>query len=74
MSCNLASHCAKTHCTSLVGVDKLRSAEEVRRTFKFTLIESLGQDCELDLLKQREEVWRTRLESWVPVGLNVKDD
>ena len=73
LSCNLASHCAEQH-RHLVGSDKLRTTEEIKNTFKFTLLESLGSNCQFELLKKREDVWRTRLDTWAPVGLNVRDD
>ena len=41
---------------------------------KFTLLESLGPDADLQDLKKKEDVWRTRLESWDPIGLNVRED
>ena len=72
-SCNLASHCVKNH-PGLVGEDTLYRLEEVRNAFKFTLLESLGDGAPLEELKNREEVWRNRLESWHPVGLNVRED
>ena len=72
-SCHLADHCVKHH-KNLIGGDKLYDLEEVKAAFKYILLEALGPDCQLDALKKREDVWRTRLESWYPVGLNKRDD
>ena len=72
-SCHLASHCVKHH-KNLIGEDKLYDVTEVKGAFKYILLEALGPHCHLDDLKKREDIWRTRLESWYPVGLNKKDD
>ena len=72
-SCELPSHCVSNH-KELVGADKLYDLQEVKQAFKFILLESLGNDKHLDDLKKREDLWRTRLESWAPVGLNVRHD
>ena len=72
-SCNLAYHCVENH-KELLGADKLYELGEVKSALRFTLLESLGKDAELEEVKVREGVWRTRLESWVPLGLNVRDD
>ena len=62
------------HHKNLIGGDKLYDLEEVKAAFKYILLEALGPDCQLEALKKREDVWRTRLESWYPVGLNKRDD
>ena len=72
-SCNLATHCVNNH-KELVGADTLYDLGEVRSAFKFTLLESLGENADLNELKKKEDTWRTRLESWVPIGLNVRED
>ena len=72
-SCELASHCVTNH-NELVGADKLYDLQEVRKAFQFILLESLGDAAYLDDLKKKEDLWRTRLESWAPVGLNVRHD
>ena len=72
-SCNLAAHCAKNH-RELVGVHSLYDLTEVKSALRFTLLESLGQNADLNELKKKEDMWRTRLESWAPTGLNVKED
>ena len=72
-SCNLAAHCARNH-RELVGVHSLYDLTEVRSALRFTMLESLGQNADLNELKKKEDMWRTRLESWAPTGLNVKED
>ena len=62
------------HHKNLIGEDKLYDVTEVKGAFKYILLEALGPHCHLDDLKKREDIWRTRLESWYPVGLNKKDD
>ena len=52
----------------------LYDLDEVRSALKFTLLESLGENADLNELKKKEDTWRTRLESWVPIGLNVRED
>ena len=72
-SCNLASHCVAKH-KNLLGEDKLYGLDEVKAAFKFTLLEALGSGASLEELKKKEGDWRTRLESWAPIGLNSRDD
>ena len=72
-SCNLASHCVTNH-KELVGVNMLYDLDEVRSALKFTLLESLGENADLNELKRKEDTWRTRLESWAPSGLNIRED
>ena len=72
-SCNLASHCVEKH-KNLLGEDKLYDQGEVKTAFKFTLLEALGSGASIEELKKKEGVWRTRLESWAPIGLNSRDD
>ena len=72
-SCNLATHCTIAH-KNLKGAEKLYDLEEVKSAFKLILIEALGKDAELEELKKKEDLWRTRLESWAPMGLNVRED
>ena len=72
-SCNLASHCVAKH-KHLVGENKLYEVDEVKVAFKLILLEALGPNISLDELKKKEGVWRTKLESWAPIGLNTRDD
>ena len=73
---NHKSHVRQSYTSyvNLVGGDKLYDLAEVKAAFKFTLLEALGPDCDADALKRKEDMWRTRLESWYPVGLNKRDD
>ena len=38
------------------------------------LPEALGKESALEDLRVLEDTWRTRLESWAPGGLNIKED
>ena len=73
LTCNLAKHCAQMH-RNFIGTDRLTTTEEVRAGFKFILLESLGEEASIEDLKRKEDVWRTRLDSWAPSGLNTRDD
>ena len=70
----MASHCSIYHKDSMVGAGKLSTTELVRSSLTFTLIESVGQEGSAKDLEQCEEVWRNRLNSWAPNGLNVRED
>ena len=72
-SCNLATHCGKCH-KLLLGDRKLMDLKEIKSSFKLTLLEALGDNGTLEELKEKEEIWRNRLESWAPVGLNTRED
>ena len=72
-SCNLASHPVQYH-DELVGEVKLYDVTEVRTSLRFTLLETFGPNVNLNKLRKKEDIWRTRLESWVPAGLNVRED
>ena len=67
------AHCAQMH-RNFIGTDRLTTTEEVRAGFKFILLESLGEEASIEDLKRKEDVWRTRLDSWAPSGLNTRDD
>ena len=71
--CNLASHCVKYH-DHLVGAHTLYDLDEVKSSLKFILLESLGGEASLEDLKFKENIWRNRLESWAPLGLNTRND
>ena len=73
LTCNLAKHCAQQH-RNFIGADKLFKTEEVRASFKFILLESLGEESQIEDLKKKEDTWRTRLDSWAPSGLNTRED
>ena len=57
-----------------MGDDKLLEVKEIRSALKLTLLEALGDNSSLEELKKKEEIWRNRLESWAPVGLNTRED
>ena len=73
-TCSMASHCSLYHKDSMVGAGKLSTTELVRSSLTFTLIESVGQEGSAEDLEQCEEVWRNRLNTWAPNGLNVRED
>ena len=73
-TCNLATHCSTSHREEMVGQGKLMSAEEIKKMMTFVLLESVGQNGSQEELKKLENVWRDRLQSWQPLGLNTRDD
>ena len=73
-TCNLATHGIKVHRDSMVGSNKLRSADEIRSFLQFTLVDSLWQGGTEEEFKQMEDRWRDKLTSWAPLGLNTRDD
>ena len=74
MTCNIATHCITVHKEKVVGADKLNTVEEVQNQLKFTLLESVGRLGTEDELKRLEDIWRDRLQSWAPLGLNTRED
>ena len=72
-TCNLASHCMTSH-SNLTGPGKLYGLEEVKSSLRLILLEALGKESALEDLRVLEDTWRTRLESWAPGGLNIKED
>ena len=64
-TCNLANHCIQHH----QDMDISTSAD-IKQTLKFTILES----CTADKLVELEESWRNRLQTWAPLGLNVRED
>ena len=71
--CNLAKHCAENH-REFIGADKLYEVKEVKAALRFILLESLGYEATLEELKRKEDIWRNRLDSWAPLGLNTRED
>ena len=59
---------------NLIGSGKLYDLQEVKSSLRFILLEALGKDAVLEDLKEKEDTWRTRLGSWDPEGLNLKED
>ena len=72
-TCNLATHCIDDH-SEIARPDKLLSTNDVKAQFSFTLLEAIGEGGTDDQLKKLEDVWRDRLQSWAPLGLNTKED
>ena len=70
----MANHCIDVHSNTMVGKKKLLNANELKSLLQFTLIDSVGEDCPASDLKKLEDRWRDRLSSWVPQGLNTRDD
>ena len=73
-TCNLATHCSKAHKETMVGLDKLVANEDIRKQLSLTLLESVGDQGGVEELKRLEGVWRDRLQSWTPLGLNTRND
>ena len=73
-TCNLATHCSTRHREEMVGPGKLMSVEVIKRMMTFVLLESVGENGSQEDLKKLENVWRDRLQSWHPLGLNTRDD
>ena len=57
-----------------MGPDKLMSVDGVKKMLTFVLLESVGESGSQEDLKKLENVWRDRLQSWHPLGLNTRDD
>ena len=73
-TCNLATHCSTVHKDAVVGDGKMVTSEDVKQHLSLTLLESAGDQGGQEDLKRLEGVWRDRLQSWVPLGLNTRDD
>ena len=58
----------------MVGDSNLSSTETVKSLLHFTLLQSVGVDGTEAELASVEEEWRNRLQSWAPVGLNIRED
>jgi hypothetical protein len=57
-----------------VGNGKLLSTEDIKQHLTFSLLESVGEDGLKEDLQELEEKWRDRLQSWSPLGLNIRED
>lgn len=62
------------HKDAVVGDGKMVTSEDVKQHLSLTLLESAGDQGGQEDLKRLEGVWRDRLQSWVPLGLNTRDD
>ena len=58
----------------MVGSTKLRSVKEIKDGLKFTILDTVGESGTEEALKAMEDRWRDNLHSWVPIGLNQRDD
>jgi general stress protein 26 len=58
----------------VVGNGKLFSTEDIKQHLTFSLLESVGEDGLQEDLQELEEKWRDRLQSWFPLGLNIRED
>ena len=50
------------------------SVDVIKKMMTFVLLESVGENVSKKDLKKLENVWRDRLQSWHPLGLNTRDD
>lgn len=73
-TCNIATHCIDFHKDLTVGSMKLRSVKEIKDVLKFTILDTVGESGTEEELKAMEDRWRNNLHSWVPIGLNQRDD
>ena len=73
-TCNLATHCIEKHRDRMVGTEKLRNSTDIKSNLQFTILQSVGLDGTEDELELIEEHWRSRLKSWAPFGLNIRED
>ena len=70
----LATLCYSAHRDKVVGTGKLVSTDDSREKLTVVLLESVGDNGTQDELKRLEGVWGDRLQSWVPLGLDTRDD
>ena len=73
-TCNLASHCMNIHKDTMVGTNKLMATQDIHASLQFTILQSVGSAGSHEDLEELEEQWRNRLQSWHPLGLNIKED
>jgi hypothetical protein len=48
----------------------LSTSTDIKMQLKFTILES----GTVDNLAELEESWRNRLQTWAPLGLNIRED
>ena len=65
-TCNLASHCILQHKDMA-----LDTTANIQHSLKFTILESSSSP---EILVELEESWRNRLQTWAPLGLNIRED
>ena len=72
-TCNFATHCISQHSDIMVGEGKLMDTGFIKEHIQFTLLDK-AVDCTEQTLCKLEEKWRNKLKSWVPHGLNSRND
>ena len=73
-TCNMASHCLTHHKDTMVGGNKLFATKDIKDLLCFTILQSVGVNGSIGDLEELEEQWRNKLQSWSPLGLNVRED
>ena len=58
----------------MVGPGKLFNTAYIKANIDFTILESVGINGSDEELAELEEIWRNRLQTWAPSGLNVRED
>ena len=58
----------------MVGGDKLFATKDIKGLLSFTILQSVGVNGSVADLDELEEQWRNKLQSWSPLGLNVRED
>ena len=58
----------------MVGGDKLFVTKDFKGLLSFTILQSVGVNGSVADLDELEEQWRNKLQSWSPLGLNVRED
>ena len=66
--------CNNLYMVIMVGAGKLSTTQDIRSLLTLTLLDSVGQEGSEDDLEQCEELWRNKLCSWAPNGLNMRQD
>ena len=72
-TCNFATHCIRQHSDLMVGEGKLMQTSIIKENIQFTILDK-ALDCTEQTLCRLEERWRNKLKSWVPNGLNSRND
>jgi hypothetical protein len=58
----------------MVGDGKLFATQEIKDYLQFTILQSVGVNGSYQYLEELEDQWRNKLQSWSPLGLNVRED
>ena len=58
----------------MVGDGKLFATQEIKEYLQITILQSVGVNGSYQDLEELEEQWRNKLQSWSPLGLNVRED